>query len=186
MSERRFLWEELFSLSSWWNVPWCMGGDFNVVRFPSEHSDSTVFTVAMREFSDFISEQSLIDLPLEGGSFTWSNLQEVESKARLDSFLFSTNWKAKFPNVCQRRMSMLLSDHFPIVLEGGAFHHGGRRLFRFENMWLKDEGFVKRVRSWWESYHFQGAPSFVLANKLKLLKNDLKKWNVEVFGNVEE
>ena len=77
-----------------------MGGDFNVVRFPSEHSGSTVFTVAMREFSDFISEQSLIDLPLEGGSFTWSNLQEVESKARLDSFLFSTNWKAKFPNVC--------------------------------------------------------------------------------------
>lgn len=31
-----------------------------------------------------------------------------------------------------------------------------------------------------------GAPSFVLANKLKLLKGDLKKWNVEVFGNVEE
>ena len=25
-----------------------------------------------------------------------------------------------------------------------------------------------------------------MANKLKLLKNDLKKWNVEVFGNVEE
>ena len=43
----------------------------------------------MREFSDFISEQSLIDLPLEGGSFTWSNLQEVESKARLDSFLLT-------------------------------------------------------------------------------------------------
>jgi len=53
-------------------------------------------------------------------------------------------------------------------------------------MWLKDEGFVERVRSWWDSYYFQSAPSFVLANKLKLLKNDLKKWNVEVFGNVEE
>ena len=26
----------------------------------------------------------------------------------------------------------------------------------------------------------------MLENKLKLLKNDLKKWNVEVFGNVEE
>ena len=25
-----------------------------------------------------------------------------------------------------------------------------------------------------------------MANKLKLLKNDLKKWNVEVFGNVED
>ena len=47
-----------------------MGGDFNVVRFPSEHSGSTVFTIAMREFFDFIFEQGLIDLPLEGRSFT--------------------------------------------------------------------------------------------------------------------
>ncbi|XP_030970526.1 uncharacterized protein LOC115990899 [Quercus lobata] len=183
--DRRFLWEELSGLSSWWNVPWCVGGDFNVVRFPSERAGATAFTAAMREFSEFISEQGLIDIPLEGGTFTWSNSREVASKARLDRFLFSQDWEDKFPTVCQRRMSRLLSDHFPIVLEGGSFHRG-RRPFRFENMWLKDEGFVERVRSWWESYHLQGAPSFVLANKLKLLKHDLKKWNVEVFGNVEE
>ena len=53
-------------------------------------------------------------------------------------------------------------------------------------MWLKDEGFVDRVQSWWESYQSQGASSFVLANKLKLLKNDLKRWIVEVFGHVED
>ena len=69
-------------------------------------------------------------------------------------------------------------DHFPIILEGGNFHRG-MRPFRFENMWLKDEGFVEKIRSWWESYQFYGAPSFVLANKLKALKVDLKRWNVE-------
>ena len=53
-------------------------------------------------------------------------------------------------------------------------------------MWLKDEGFVDRVQSWWESYQSQGVSSFVLANKLKLLKNDLKRWIVEVFGHVED
>ena len=57
--------------------------------------------------------------------------------------------------------------------------------FRFENMWLKDEGFVDRVRSWWDSYQVHGVPSFILANKLMLLKNDLERWNVEVFGLVE-
>ena len=51
----RFLWEELCGLNSWWSVPWCVGGDFNVVRFPSEHSGSTVFTTAMCEFFNFIS-----------------------------------------------------------------------------------------------------------------------------------
>ena len=32
--DRSFLWEELAGLRSWWDVPWCVGGDFNVVRFP--------------------------------------------------------------------------------------------------------------------------------------------------------
>ena len=68
-------------------------------------------------------------------------------------------------------MSRLLSDHFPIVLEGGSFQPRGRRPFRFENMWLKDEGFVDRVQYWWESYHFQGTSSFVLAKKIKDVEN---------------
>ena len=36
-----------------------------------------------------------------------------------------------------------------------------------------------------DSYQVHGALSFILANKLKLLKNYLKRWNVEVFGYVE-
>jgi hypothetical protein len=55
----------------------------------------------------------------------------------------------------------------------------------FENMWLKAEGFVDRVRLWWTSYHFQGSPSFIFSQKLKALKNDLKRWNEHEFDNVE-
>ena len=98
-----------------------MGADFNVVRFLSERLGSTSFIAAMREFSNFISEQGLIDLPFQGGTFTWSNSREVVSKARLDKFLFSVDWEDKFPTVSRRRMSRLCSDHFPIVLEGGSF-----------------------------------------------------------------
>ena len=181
--DRSFLWEELSGLRSWWDVPWCAGGDFNVVRFPSERSGSSNFTSAMHRFSAFISEQSLIDLPLVGGRFTWSNTREVASRSRLDRFLVSADWEEKFPSVCQCCLSRLLSDHFPILLEGGNLH-GGKKPFRFENMWLKDEGFLERVSSWWESYHFQGTLSFALANKLKLLKLDLKRWNAEEFGNI--
>ena len=121
-----------------------MGGDFNVVRFPFEQSSSISFIAAMREFSNFISEQGLIDIPLQGGSFTWSNSCEVVSKARLDRFLFSADWEDKFPPVSQRCLSRLLSDHFSIVLEVCSFQRS-RRPFRFENMWLKDEGFVEGV-----------------------------------------
>jgi hypothetical protein len=34
------------------------------------------------------------------------------------------------------------------------------------------------------SYEFSSLPSFILANKLKALKSDLKKWNEEVFGDI--
>ena len=88
--DRRFLWEELYGLNSWWSVSWCVG-DFNVVRFLSEHLGFNSFIAAMQKFSNFISEQGLIDLPLQGGAFTWSNSQEVASKARLDRFLFSVD-----------------------------------------------------------------------------------------------
>ncbi|KAK4582883.1 hypothetical protein RGQ29_025877 [Quercus rubra] len=155
--------EEVVGRFSLVSVPW----------FPSERLGSNSFTTAMREFSNFISEQGLIDLPLQGGSFTWSNSREVASKARLDRFLFSANWEDK-----------LCSDHFPIVLEGGSFQRGSM-LFRFEKMWLKNEGFVDKVRSWWDSYQVHGAPSFILANKLKLLKNYFKRWNVEDLSALE-
>jgi hypothetical protein len=85
--------------------------------------------------------------------------------------------------VTQRRLPRLLSDHFPLMLDCGA-PRGGSRYFKFENMWLKSEGFVEQVKTWWLSYNFHGLPSYILASKLKALKADLKKWNEEVFGDV--
>ena len=43
---------------------------------------------------------------------------------------------------------------------------------------------MDRVKGWLSGYSFIGSPSFVLANKLKALKEDLKIWNREVFGDV--
>jgi hypothetical protein len=76
--------------------------------------------------------------------------------------------------VAQRRLPHLLSDHFPLLLDCGT-SRGGSKYFKFENMWLKSKGFVDKVKSWWGSYLFEGLSSFVLANKLKSLKRDLKK-----------
>jgi len=183
-SLRSSLWDELAGLSSWWELPWCIGGDFNVTRFPAERSRDVRLNAAMMEFSNFIFEQDLMDLPLTGGPFTWSNNQEFSSWSRLDRFLVSPDWEVKFPSSLQKRLPRLCSDHFPILLDCGGVHWGPRP-FKFENMWLKDEGFVDRVRLWWESYSFQGSPSFIFSQKLKALKIDLKRWNDQEFGNVE-
>lgn len=60
----------------------------------------------------------------------------------------------------------------------------GESPFRFENMWLKTEGFVERVKSLWDCYSFSGTPSFVLAKKLKAVREDLKRWNKRKSGNL--
>jgi hypothetical protein len=102
--------------------------------------------------------------------------------SRIECFLVSPDWETWFPS--QKRLSHLCSDYFPIVLDCGDVVRVSKR-FKFENMWLKVEGFVGLVKQWWDSYLFQGSPSFVFARKLKALKLDLKKRNEEVFGNVE-
>jgi hypothetical protein len=88
-----------------------------------------------------------------------------------------------YPGLVQRKLLRVCSDHAPIMLTRGDLHYG-KRSFKFENMWLKEEGFVDKVRDWWGSFSFDGTPSFVLAKKLQALKGKIKEWNSEVFGDV--
>ena len=44
---------------------------------------------------------------------------------------------------------------------------------------------MDRVQSWWNWHSFVGTPSFVLAKKLKALKDELIQWNRREFGNVD-
>ena len=66
------MWDELVGIQQYWRIPWCCFGDFNIVHFPSERRGETRLTLAM-EISEFIKDLNLIDLPLEGGSYTWSS-----------------------------------------------------------------------------------------------------------------
>ena len=112
--EHQFMWEELAGLTSWWNLPWCLGGDFNVIRLPSERLGARRFIRCMYDFSDFISLHGLMDNPLERGLFTWSN---STSASRIDRFFFFPILAEYFTQFSQKRLTRVLFDHFPILLE---------------------------------------------------------------------
>ena len=74
-------------------LTWCIKG-ISMLRFPSERLGEGCYCPAMLEFSDFISKQELMDIPLVGGSFTWSSNQGLPSWSWIDIFLVSQDWEA--------------------------------------------------------------------------------------------
>lgn len=90
-SRRGLLWDELVEIRHHWDIPWCCIGDFNVICFPSERLGCTSFLSAMLDFSQFIEDLSFIDLPLEGGQFTWFSGTDNPSMFTIDRALVSTD-----------------------------------------------------------------------------------------------
>ncbi|RVW44615.1 hypothetical protein CK203_110050 [Vitis vinifera] len=84
--DRECLWEELGAIRGLWEDPWCLGGDFNVILSQRERNRQGRLTGAMRIFAQTVDELELMDLPMQGGAFTWSGGRNNQSWARLDSF----------------------------------------------------------------------------------------------------
>ena len=121
-----------------------------------------VTLLAMFAFSDFIENNFLVDLPLDGASFTWFRDSKPKSMSHIDRTLVSADWEDHFGNVSQRVLHCVIYDHCLLWVETSGVGRGCCA-FKIENMWLKVEGFVEKVQQWWNGYCFRGSPSFVLA-----------------------
>jgi len=52
-------------------------------------------------------------------------------------------------------------------------------------MWLSDASFKRMVEDAWKGFQVNGRGTYVLKEKLKLLKEVIKKWNTENFGHID-
>lgn len=51
-------------------------------------------------------------------------------------------------------------------------------------MWLEEKHFVGLIREWWESFSVEGRVGFRLSMKLRKLKEKIKEWVANPFGDV--
>ena len=109
-AERNLLWDELGAIRGLWEDPWCVGGDFNIIHFPSEHNRLDRLNRSMRRFSEVIDDLELVDLPLLGGNFTWSGGSQNHYHACLDKYLVSQDWLDHFNKVEQLKLPKPTSD----------------------------------------------------------------------------
>ncbi|KAK1313371.1 hypothetical protein QJS10_CPA06g01149 [Acorus calamus] len=128
-----------------WNSPWLVVGDFNVTRFPEDRNRPGQITPGMAGFSSWIDGEGLIDIPTRNQAFTWSNLREIPSLARLDRILLDAEWEAQFPRCEVVALPRVVSDHVPLLLTGGGESYTPSR-FCYEAWWSSIEGFNEVVR----------------------------------------
>lgn len=145
--ERDDLWLELLDIKVLWDILWCLGGDFNAIRFSHEKRGASRITRSMRGFNKFVNDYALVNPPLLNATFTWSNFQDLPSCNRLDRFLFNCEWEVIFGTPSQTLLSRTTSDHSPILLHH-IIHRRGPSPFRFENMWLSHPNFHNEIVYW--------------------------------------
>ena len=68
----------------------------NEVKTIDERRGYSAVSPGSRNFVEFINAIELLDLPLIGRRFTWTNFQERCKFNRLDRFLISQDWLDKF------------------------------------------------------------------------------------------
>lgn len=87
-----------------------------------------------------------------------------------------------WPLVLIQGLEHTMSNHFPILMETNSW---GSKPFCFINACCTHPDFKKFLEDAWNNYEYEGWYDYRIKEKLKRLKEDLRKWNREVFGTIE-
>ncbi|KAH9750075.1 reverse transcriptase domain-containing protein [Citrus sinensis] len=181
MDVREDLWAALESFADSHDLPWIVGGDFNVVQAVSEISGGHPQPQgAIDAFNLALLDCGLEDAGFVGSPFTWTN---GHTWRRLDRVVCNARWSAFFSVSRVSHLNRTASDHSPLLLSWDRDSIRGPSRFKFLHVWLKHPGLIDIVRHSWNA-PVVGAGMRAFQQKLVRLKLCLKAWNKDVFGNV--
>ncbi|GAU35536.1 hypothetical protein TSUD_155670 [Trifolium subterraneum] len=169
---RALLWNDLSDkIQRNSNVAWCVLGDFNAVRSFDERISRSVIggSDVSTPFNQFIDDNCLIDLPLNGRNFTWYR-GDGSSMSRLDRFLLSECWITLFPNCFQAALPRDVPGYTDFVRENWQSF----RIHGWSGFIIKEKlKMLKEKLRWWHFNHTVNIDS-----KLRNAKNRLEVLDV--------
>lgn len=140
---KQSFWNEIRACNT--NLPWVICGNFNAIFAIEDKSCGVPNLRDIRCAQDLLCNLNLVEPPLVGRRFTWTNGQASPTWVKLDRFLTNPRWNMLYPRAHQVSLPRLGSDHVPIRLEAGAFTPKAR-IFRFEQVWFSDDNLVELIK----------------------------------------
>ena len=146
---------------------WMILGDFNFYRSLEDRNRPGGNVQDIFIFNDVIGHLGLVELPIKGRSYTWSNMQKNPLLEQLDWFFTSINWTTHYPNTMVQPLARITSDHIPCKISIGTSIPRSN-IFRFENFWPLLPGFFETVTSCWQKPNQYPEIAQYISFKLKL------------------
>jgi hypothetical protein len=178
---------ELANTCSKENLPFLVGGDFNIMRKPEDKSCGDFDTKWPSLFNAVIASLDLREIVITGRQFTWGGCGGNPTYEKFDGVLASTEWELNFPLAKVEAREQNISDHTPLVVSTGAStHQYGSRPFRFERGWLLKEVFYNMVANIWRSENSGSSPLQMWQSKICRLRQHLRGWASNLAGSYKK
>nr|XP_020149932.1 uncharacterized protein LOC109735140 [Aegilops tauschii subsp. strangulata] len=165
------------------NIPvdgnWLLLWDFNFLRSLDKRNLPGGDLNDMFIFNEIIGNLGLLELPIKGRSYSWSNMQDTRLLEQLDWFFTSVDWISDYPMTEVLPLAKTAYDHVPCVVTIKTSIPKSN-LFRFENYWLELHGFMDCVDSSWQKQSRKGHITARIADKFKSLRICLKRWQKNI------
>ena len=123
------------------------------------------------EFNGWVSDLEVEEVQCVGRKFTWYRPNGA-AKSKLDRFFVSDAWISKWPESTYLILNRNFSDHCPILLRSRIVDWGPKR-----------QNFRKPSQRELDKLTIKGVGGYSLKEKIKKLKERMKQWNKQQFGD---
>ncbi|XP_071726764.1 uncharacterized protein [Rutidosis leptorrhynchoides] len=165
------------------NVAWVLCGDFNEVRDETERKNGVFNERRAKLFNEFIEKMELIEVPLQGKRFTRVS-HDCSKLRKLYRFLVSDQFLSMWEDISMMALERNLSDHCPIVMRDKNEDFGPKPL-KFFDMWMEFKEMEPLIVEAWNKKVVGQRMDCVFRDKLKNVKEALRKWSKFKFRPID-